>query len=617
MERMDKDFYDDMLKLCVGAVYKCRGEDREITYAAGATEALAGFEPEDMTGRCLNDLVHGLNIKKTREVIAAAGDGGIYAAEYRLVRETGSPVWVSDRGRRYVRDGVVMTEGILTDVTAVHRIRTGREKFVRNVNREVRTPMSSVIGFLELALDTLDDDDVIGGYLLMARQSAVSMLNMLNDITYISRQPDGAARGGTFCLRIMLEEITAFLSSKNQDNGVSVTLDYPSDIPECFYGDAKRLRRILSVIIENSIIRTLTYVDVSVAYVDGTVAVRVRDRGERLDKRTLKEFFMPGHGAKDSDRNIRMAVAGVLASQMDGSLRADNTDDGNVLTLIVPLKPQQCEGGCGGICGGMEYNPESLRDISRGLSVLLAEDVEENADLALFRLRRRGHRVDVAANGAEAVRLFTENSYDVVLLDLHMPLMDGVKALKTIRSMNRGRHVPVIGMTSSPMPRDRQSALEAGMDAVFIKPIDFSALFEKMEQLVPPDAGFNANIIACVGGGSIDFAPLDGYINTEDAVRIWGSDVMFVSAMSDFADKHGKCCDAISALMETGLKEAARYVHRLKNITASFSCEPLKSKLADVESWLAAGDREVAEMMLGDLREEMEIFVERVRGLQI
>lgn len=620
MDKVDKDFYDGLLRLRGSAAYRCVGADRDILYFAGAAEALTGFDATAIIGKSLNSLVHGLNKKKVSEIIDTTSVGGEYYAEYRLVAENGSTVWVSDTGKKHLSDGTTITEGILTDITAVRRVRTSREKFVKNLNREIRTPMSTVIGFLELAIDILDDDEVVAHYLSKARHSAVSMLKMLNDISYISRQTVGLPQenGSPFCARIMLEDMVNYLSEKAAETGTTITLQYDEDSPECFRGDARRLRRIISVLAENSIARSAEgLVFVSASYNGENLVIRLDDSGEKMDKRHLKEFFMPHSESRQSGRNIRMAVAGVLAGQIGGVLRAESTDNGNSLVISVPMTPETCVGGCGGSCLGSDYNPESVKDFSRGLNVLLAEDVEENADLALFRLRRRGHRVDVASDGLDAVKLFTANSYDVVLLDLHMPLMDGFKAIKTIKSMNRGRYVPVIGMTSSPMSRDRQAALDSGMDAVFIKPIDFNLLFEKMEQLVPPEAGFETRIIACVGEEGLDLSPLDGYIDIEEGVRLWGSEVMFVNSLLEFADKYKNCCETIKSLMDSSMRDAYKYTHRLKNITAGFACLTLMHKLGDIESWLYAGDKEVALMMLNELEEEMDIFIKKVSGLNI
>lgn len=614
-------YYNNLLKLSTSLAYKCTGEERVITFASGAVEKLTGFDASSLIGIELNSLVHGLNLRKVKETIDGTDDGGQYLCEYRISVKDGRHVWVRDTGTKLKdKDGILVTEGILTDISQSRRTKHTRERFLKNISREVRTPMSTVVGFLELAMDTLEREDIVQDYLSTARQASVSVLRMLNDLTDISRfeTAERTKESIIFNLRELLESMTNYFAARAYETGTEIRLKFDENIPECYKGDRKRLRRIITLLLEGALSRSregLITVHVS-ASDNGYVDISVEDCAEQMSKKMLKELFLPVSAGHDHQRTFKGTVIKLLAEQMNSAVRAHTSSVGNVITITASLNPENCAGGCRGTCFGADTYSSDGGGSSRGFNVLLAEDIQENADLAAFRLRRRGHRVDVTSDGAEAVMLFAKNNYDVVLLDLHMPLMDGVKAAKTIRAMHKGRYVPIIGMTSSVLPKDRQSGLESGMDAMFTKPLDFNMVFNRMEQLVSPDAGFDAVAISCVGESGADLSPVAGYIDADSGVRIWGSELMFIAALIDFAGNHGNCCDELSELMKKDVADAYKYAHRLKNIIMGLACDSLMSKISDIESWLYARDAAVAEMLLDDLRIEMEVFVSTVGGLK-
>ncbi len=201
----------------------------------------------------------------------------------------------------------------------------------------------------------------------------------------------------------------------------------------------------------------------------------------------------------------------------------------------------------------------------RRFKILLAEDVEANATLASLRLEQQGHRVRWVKNGAEAVAAYQESDFDLILMDLQMPVMDGIQATRRIRELEqgRGRRIPILALTASVLNHERQESLAAGIDAIVGKPIDIDELLAQMENLTPAGFGIanNGAAPAAANEVSVDFAPLAEVADYRKGLSNWLDPLIYADALLNFAAQHGADADKIQRNLASGDSEAPSAAH--------------------------------------------------------
>ena len=606
--KRDENFYSRLLSLNNSVAYKAEGPDRKIVFISGACERLTGKSAGQLIGLSLNAFVHKQNLAK----VSAAISGGTYSLEYRLMPEGGKALWALDKGMVTTdSEGGIMSEGIITDVSASRRARSSRRRFMAELAGGVRQPVSTMIGYLELSEDMLDEDDVIAGYLATAKRSATSVLRMLNDLSDMGILE---SRAESETEVFSLHELLRAMAESFTEAGRPVEVIYETGMSLCFRGDKARIQHIVSSLIEEASDRMQEGVVTVRAGIEGQdVAVTVADTAQPMTAKELKKLFMP---SQVSGGRFAYAVCKRLAEIINAEISATSSESGNFIKLKISMRPETCEGGCKGTCFA-DSVPDGSRRFSRAFSILLADDTPENADLASIRLMHKGHRVDVVADGAEAFDCFQKNHYDAVLLDVNLPVFDGFSTARRIRSVHRKRYVPVIGMTAGRTTAVRQEAIESGMDGVFSKPLDFPALFAKLDSLVPAEAGFTVRHVSCVDDSGSELSVLDDFADVRAGVKLWGGGSMYLSALKEFASSYRGSAKVLAEMIPDDVTESYKYSRRVKNVISSLACDRLYNRIADIESWLFARDGDVALMMLKEYEEELDEFVKAVDSIDI
>jgi signal transduction histidine kinase/CheY-like chemotaxis protein len=361
-----------------------------------------------------------------------------------------------------------------------------KSEFLVNMSHEIRTPMNGIMGMTDLAL-TLAKDKEQKEYLQLARTSADSLMSILNDILDLSHIEAGRLTIApvTFDPRALIGETVKLLQVTARGKGLDIRVECSSNIPSKVIADSLRLRQILVNLIGNAVKFTETgHVDVQLRFEEEPARLRceVRDTGIGIPRDKQAAVFEPFRQADGSmTRNyggtgLGLAISSELLKLMGGEIRLESEPGrGTTFEFSVP-----CGVAAEAVETGFQTCP--MTTASGHLDILLVEDNPVNQRLAARMLEKKGHSITVADNGLKALEVLENRTFDLVLMDVQMPVMDGYEATAAIRRREQGdsAHVPIIALTANAMAGDRERCLAAGMDGYVSKPVSIESLLREI-----------------------------------------------------------------------------------------------------------------------------------------
>ncbi len=371
-----------------------------------------------------------------------------------------------------------------------------KSSFVANISHEIRTPMNGVLGMCELLRGTgLDAQQ--HEYLDFATRSAENLLSLINDILDFSKIEAGKLEieERVFSMDKLMTEVIGLMKMQAIPKNLQIIEYRDPEIDDCYTGDALRIRQILLNLISNAIkfteqgeihVRVLPATNPAASPRPGTRLIRfeVEDTGIGIAADKLDHIFQPFEQEDASTTRrfggtgLGLAICKTLAEMMGGTADAKSEHGSGSLFGFTALLTQTTEEATSSEDSCITY-------ISQGRRVLLAEDGLINQRVAIGLLEKRGHYVDLVENGQLALDALEENSYDVVLMDIQMPVMDGLAAVKEIRRREAGtdQHQWVVAMTAHAMIGDKEKFLKAGMDNHLTKPFKPEELYAAVERI--------------------------------------------------------------------------------------------------------------------------------------
>ncbi len=384
------------------------------------------------------------------------------------------------------------TRELVLALESAELAKRSRGQFLANMSHEIRTPMNSVMGMVYLTLKT-SPSPVQRDYLEKIQKSGAHLLGIINDILDFSKIDAGKLKleSSTFDLEQVMQHIMVVAGGKASEKGLGLRLEIDPDVPRLLRGDALRLGQILINFLNNATKFTAqggvvmrVHLVPSLLDMDPAencqIRFEVEDSGIGLDESQCARLFESfEQGDQSTTRNfggtgLGLAISRQLACLMGGEVGVSSELGVGSTFWFVALFHRERE------LRKLERPLPSVDDAIaslRGKQVLVVDDNEFNLEVARGLLEDIGVRVALAANGAQAVEAVRHTPFDCVLMDMQMPVMDGLAATRSIRSQPATANIVVIAMTANAGQEDQRLCLQAGMNTVLTKPIEPELLF--------------------------------------------------------------------------------------------------------------------------------------------
>ncbi|MCD4720212.1 MAG: response regulator [Desulfobacula sp.] len=403
------------------------------------------------------------------------------------------------------------TKDLVTARKNAEAANQAKSEFLANMSHEIRTPMNGVIGMLQLLSETRLSQEQ-QNFVESTRHSANALLVLINDILDFSKIEAGKLEIETidFNIKNVMDAIVEILAPKAFEKGLELYYLIEKNVPHYLSGDSARIRQILINLIGNAI----KFTDQGEIFVkiklekkikdDFMLLFEIKDTGIGIPQGKIDKLF---HLFTQVDASITRKFGGTglglsiskqLTELMNGKIGVTSElNKGSVFWFTIKLKKQK-PGHAYDVADktASAKEPYSAKSsnlkvtrnlqVTRKFKILLAEDNIINQKVVSILLEKRGHSITIANNGQEALQLYEKELFDLILMDIQMPVMDGEKATLKIRSLEEKSktHIPIIALTANAMKGDKERYLNLGMDSYVAKPIKKDLLLEAIYSVV-------------------------------------------------------------------------------------------------------------------------------------
>ena len=374
-----------------------------------------------------------------------------------------------------------------------------KTEFLQRMSHDIRTPINGICGMIDVADHYADDMEKQTEYRTKIKEASNLLLELVNDVLDMSKLESGEVvlEEIPFNLSKIAEEVLIVIEQMAAERNIRIVREKKEITHRDFIGSPGYVKRVMMNILSNAVKYNRENGQIYISCMEipseqpemTTMEFVCRDTGIGMSDEFQKHIFEPfaqehaGSRTKFAGTGLGMPITKRLVEKMDGTITFESKEgEGTTFVIRVPFK-----------IDSDADNREEQKEISeksiKGLHILLAEDNELNMEIAEFMLQNEGADVTKAWNGQEAVELFEKSragEFDVILMDIMMPVMNGYDATKTIRSLDRedAKEVPIIAMTANAFTEDRIRAKEAGMDEHIAKPVDAKLLVKVIHKLV-------------------------------------------------------------------------------------------------------------------------------------
>ncbi|MEZ4955050.1 MAG: ATP-binding protein [Saprospiraceae bacterium] len=584
---------------------------------------MLGFTAEELIGQNALELfvtVENQKIFTTHDKFREKGQTSVY--EVQLRRKDGSTIWALISGAP-IRDSngqVIGSIGVHYDLTSRKQLehdladakriadqaRLAERQFLANMSHEIRTPMNSVIGMTHLLYET-NPTSSQKEYLDSLRFSADSLLGIIDNVLDLSKIEAGELgfEEKHFDLEQLLKSLRRTYQFKVKDKPISVVLEFDPDIQNLVIGDPTRLNQILSNLLSNAskftergtislAARLLLPPDESYQ-----IEFKVQDTGIGIAQGKTKEIFQ---NFKQADINVArkyggtglgLAIVKQLVELQGGQIRVESKlHKGSTFVFTLPLKNSGTKVAAKKEDFATSY--PNTRSHLKDLDILVAEDNWMNQRLITKVLETWGCRFRIACNGSEAVQFSQAKKYDLILMDVNMPEMDGVEAAQIIRTngqKNPNQSTPIIALTAAALLEEKKRALEAGMNDFLTRPFSPNMLENSVARVLDLQSAFSAEgPIATPPKIKVDLQYLFDFSSGD---RLFVRD-MLEAFVAEVPRVKNNLSEAVS---NKNWEEIYKIIHKLKSNFMMFGMTAQQENIIEMEELIKNGEAEKPELI--------------------
>jgi PAS domain S-box-containing protein len=479
---------------------------------------IKGYSRDEIVGRSFVILFNDEDVLKAvpqNELECAASQGSFVGEGWRRKKD-GSAFWANvTLTAIHSADGSLIgfikitrdaskkkqaEEALLAAKSAAESASEAKSRFVSIISHEVRTPLCSIIGFAELLEDPTTPQDLRTEYAAAIRRNSQALRELADQILDLAKVESGKLEINflSFDPRLLIDELISIFEQMASKRGLKFHFTYPPSLPQAITTDPLRLRQILVNLIGNAI-KFTDHGDVSIETNiipaaennPGHMAFLIRDTGVGMEShqidRLFKDFSQIDASAarRRQGSGLGLSLSRKIARALGGDVTLIDTIPGLGSTFQLAIPIHECSMSLSERTE--DFHPSTIPilpppNILKDLTILLAEDAPDNQLLISRILSKHGANVEVAHNGAEAIRRAFSRQYDLILMDLQMPIMDGYEATRHLRE--QGFRQPIVALTAHAMKSERQRSLEQGFTDYLTKPIEQTTLIYKISNLL-------------------------------------------------------------------------------------------------------------------------------------
>ncbi|WP_374361501.1 PAS domain S-box protein [Pseudoduganella danionis] len=501
-------------------------------------------------------------------------------AAYNPILDTDGKPWKVVKLAADLAQRKAIEEDLISAKDVAEQASAAKGMFLANMSHEIRTPMNAIIGFTEILLKT-ELDQKQRGYLKTVKQSARSLLGLLNDILDTAKLERGAIEleSRDFSLPELCEQLISTFRIQADAKHIRLDYDYSAACPVYIRSDELRLRQILTNILGNAVKFTEQgQVALRVSASAGQLHFVIEDSGIGISADRIDSIFAPFTQADASmsrrfgGTGLGTTIAKQLVDLMDGEIKVSSVlGQGSRFEIRIPL-----------LVGSGAAATKAVRHTELPpLTILIADDVPENLELLRLMLEDKGHTVQAAHGGQAAVQAFEAGQFDVILMDVQMPDVDGLEATRRIlaSAAASGRAAPeVVALTASVLSKDRDAAVAAGMRGFATKPVNLAELEDEILRVLghaePPAPAAALPAVAAS----------DAWLDWHGALGRWREPASLLKAVGNFLARD----DLLQGLTASApAEQIVAAAHRIKGAAANLGLNRVVAAAAAIESGAA------------------------------
>ena len=641
-----------------GDLITLRNEEGHFVYASPSAERITGYTPEEMIERSKRPLKEQSQVAQFNEGEGLTHDKNApFIWQFR--RKDGDFIWLEtyrtdvpgseDGGARTLATSRDVTERVENE----RALRTARDQlqelarnldsarldaeaanaaksqFLAQMSHELRTPMTGVLGMADLLLGTQLDGEQ-QELTTTLRRSATTLLSLLNDVLDFSKIEAGKLELDETDYRLvaMMEDLSAMFTPALSEKGLGYDYVIDEAVPSVLFGDPTRVRQILVNLIGNAVKFTETGgISVSITPAPpGKMQITVKDTGigmNESEQRRVFEAFTQADVAttrKFGGTGLGLAITRNLVDMMGGQIKlASNPGQGSEFSVEMPAISGD-EDRLAVLEAEQEVTLEDAAPSEQAaLNMLLAEDNETNRLLISTMMQRQGHHIESVEDGRRALEAWRVGGFDVILMDMQMPVMDGVEAMRAIRAEEADdTNIPIIALTADAIVEHHQDYRSAGATEVHTKPINWSRLHAALSRLTQPAGAAEVRVESP--------APETSEPDQEETPLL---DLSYISALEETLTRpvahtlvHKFCAnlttyigDLRAGFEQEDLDAARKTAHTIKGLASQFGAVQVSHVAKQIEQEME--NAQEGRVHLGTLEELIPATLEQVRRTDV